>query len=127
LRELALGIGKCVHGNVSRSAIMLIEIEIMGVLEERARERSIEAPYGTAPANWIDLESLLSIKSAIDHPRHQGTRVCCGWCVTSDLRRSDERSPPSGSGSESNEAETLTLRGPYTYTRSPPSGEIFVN
>jgi hypothetical protein len=23
------------------------------------------------PANWIDLESLLAIKSAIDHPRHQ--------------------------------------------------------
>jgi hypothetical protein len=33
--------------------------------------RRIEASYGRAPANWIDLESLLAIKSAIDHPRHQ--------------------------------------------------------
>lgn len=31
----------------------------------------IESPYGRAPAHWIDLESLLRIKSAIDHPRHQ--------------------------------------------------------
>ena len=31
----------------------------------------IEGRYGTAPANWIDLDSLLAIKSAIDHPRHQ--------------------------------------------------------
>jgi hypothetical protein len=33
--------------------------------------RRIESHYGRAPANWIDLESLLTIKSAIDHPRHQ--------------------------------------------------------
>jgi plasmid maintenance system antidote protein VapI len=33
--------------------------------------RRIESHYGTAPANWIDLDSLLKIKSAIDHPRHQ--------------------------------------------------------
>lgn len=33
--------------------------------------RRIESRYGSAPANWIDLESLLAIKSAIDHPRHQ--------------------------------------------------------
>ena len=33
--------------------------------------RRIESRYGAAPANWIDLESLLAIKSAIDHPRHQ--------------------------------------------------------
>ena len=33
--------------------------------------RRIESPYGSAPANWIDLDSLLAIKSAIDHPRHQ--------------------------------------------------------
>jgi len=31
----------------------------------------IESQYGRAPANWIDLDSLLAIKSAIDHPRHQ--------------------------------------------------------
>ncbi len=33
--------------------------------------RRIEGTYGRAPANWIDLDSLLAIKSAIDHPRHQ--------------------------------------------------------
>jgi hypothetical protein len=33
--------------------------------------RRIESHYGSAPANWIDLDSLLAIKSAIDHPRHQ--------------------------------------------------------
>lgn len=33
--------------------------------------RRIVGRYGRAPANWIDLASLLAIKSAIDHPRHQ--------------------------------------------------------
>jgi hypothetical protein len=33
--------------------------------------RRIERKYGRAPANWIDLDSLIAIKSAIDHPRHQ--------------------------------------------------------
>lgn len=36
-----------------------------------AWQRRIVSHYGRAPANWIDLESLLTIKSAIDHPRHQ--------------------------------------------------------
>ena len=36
-----------------------------------AWERRIEGGYGEAPANWIDLESLIAIKSRIDHPRHQ--------------------------------------------------------
>ena len=38
---------------------------------DEAWPRRIERAYGRAPANWIDLESLLRIKSAIDHPRHQ--------------------------------------------------------
>jgi len=33
--------------------------------------KRIMSHYGRAPANWIDLDSLLVIKSAIDHPRHQ--------------------------------------------------------
>lgn len=33
--------------------------------------RRIEHRYGSAPANWIDLDSLIEIKSAIDHPRHR--------------------------------------------------------
>ena len=33
--------------------------------------RRITSHYGRSPANWIDLDSLLAIKTAIDHPRHQ--------------------------------------------------------
>jgi hypothetical protein len=42
-----------------------------GLTFARAWERRIEAPYGSARALWIDLESLLAIKSGIDQPRHQ--------------------------------------------------------
>ena len=31
----------------------------------------IKAPYGSAPANWIDIDALLQIKSHINSPRHQ--------------------------------------------------------
>jgi hypothetical protein len=31
----------------------------------------IEGRYGSAPASWIDLDSLIDIKSRIDHPRHR--------------------------------------------------------
>jgi hypothetical protein len=31
----------------------------------------IEGTYGRARANWIDLDSLIAIKSRIDHPRHR--------------------------------------------------------
>ena len=37
----------------------------------RSWERRIRGRYGDAPANWIDLDSLIAIKSRIDHPRHQ--------------------------------------------------------
>jgi hypothetical protein len=36
-----------------------------------AWERRIEGTYGNAPANWIDLDSLIAIKERIDHPRHR--------------------------------------------------------
>ena len=38
---------------------------------DEAWKRRVQAPYGEAPANWIDLDSLIEIKSAIDHPRHR--------------------------------------------------------
>ena len=38
---------------------------------DEAWPRRIESRYGRAPANWIDLDGLLAIKSAIDLPRHQ--------------------------------------------------------
>jgi len=36
-----------------------------------AWDRRIEGIYGRARAYWIDLDSLIAIKSRIDHPRHQ--------------------------------------------------------
>ena len=36
-----------------------------------AEEWDLDYWQRRTPANWIDLESLLAIKSAIDHPRHQ--------------------------------------------------------
>ena len=34
------------------------------------RRRQVSA-YGSVNASWIDLESLLEVKSSMDHPRHQ--------------------------------------------------------
>lgn len=38
---------------------------------EAAWSRREEGRYGRAKVNWIDLDSLIEIKSKIDHPRHQ--------------------------------------------------------
>ena len=38
---------------------------------EKAWGRRIESHYGRAKANWIDLDDLIAIKSAIAEPRHQ--------------------------------------------------------
>jgi hypothetical protein len=38
---------------------------------DAAWARRIEGPYGRATASWIDLDSLIEIKSRIDHPRHR--------------------------------------------------------
>jgi hypothetical protein len=44
----------------------------MGEMRFRdAWARRIEGVYGDVTAHWIDLDSLLAIKSAIDTPRHQ--------------------------------------------------------
>lgn len=45
--------------------------ETGGVSFEQAWQCRIEGRYGDAKAYWIDLESLIAIKSAIDDPRHQ--------------------------------------------------------
>jgi hypothetical protein len=42
-----------------------------GMRFEDAWARRIEDSYGGVAASWIDLDSLLAIKSAIDTPRHQ--------------------------------------------------------
>ena len=44
---------------------------IVGIDFERAWSRRIRGSYGDAPANWVDLDSLIEIKSRIDHPRHR--------------------------------------------------------
>ena len=44
----------------------VVELDFAAVWGKR-----IEGHYGRARANWIDLDSLIAIKSGIDHPRHQ--------------------------------------------------------
>lgn len=48
-----------------------ILLDMEGFPFARAWDKRIESAYGRAPANWIDLDSLIEIKSAIDHPRHR--------------------------------------------------------
>ncbi len=48
---------------------LLVNMGALGF--ESAWEQRICGRYGTSQANWIDLDSLLAIKSAIDSPRHQ--------------------------------------------------------
>ncbi len=44
---------------------------IVGIDFEPAWRKRIRGAYGEAPANWVDLDSLIEIKSRIDHPRHR--------------------------------------------------------
>ena len=44
---------------------------IKGVRFETAWKKRIRGKYGKAHANWIDLDSLVRIKSRIDRPRHR--------------------------------------------------------
>jgi len=46
-------------------------INVGGVKFETAWKKRIKSNYGIARANWIDIDSLIRIKSRIDHPRHQ--------------------------------------------------------
>jgi hypothetical protein len=38
---------------------------------EDAWQLRVRDRYGAIECNWVDLDTLLAIKSAIDHPRHQ--------------------------------------------------------
>lgn len=38
---------------------------------EEAWEERVDGVYGRATAHWIGLDSLIDIKSRIEHPRHQ--------------------------------------------------------
>jgi len=46
-------------------------VEVGSITFAAAWPKRIEGRYGDSPANWIDLDSLLAIKSAIASPRHQ--------------------------------------------------------
>lgn len=45
--------------------------EVKGARFNTAWKNRIRGKYGKANAHWIDLDSLIRIKSRIDHPRHQ--------------------------------------------------------
>lgn len=45
--------------------------KVKGVRFETAWKKRIRDNYGNIVANWIDLDSLIRVKSQIDHPRHQ--------------------------------------------------------
>lgn len=44
---------------------------IVGIDFGPAWQKRIQGSYGEAPANWVDLDSLIAIKERIDHPRHR--------------------------------------------------------
>jgi hypothetical protein len=55
---------------VPPSRIDLI-LEMPGVRFATAWRKRLRSRYGHAPANWIDLDSLIRAKSRIRQPRHQ--------------------------------------------------------
>ncbi len=46
-------------------------VDVGGLDFESTWEKRLVSRYGTSEANWIDLDSLIEIKRAIDDPRHQ--------------------------------------------------------
>lgn len=46
-------------------------VDVGGLHFDAAWAKRIAGRYGETPANWIDLDTLIEIKSCIDNPRHQ--------------------------------------------------------
>ncbi len=46
-------------------------LKVTGPRFATAWRKRIRSRYGRAPANWIDLDSLIRVKQRIAHPRHQ--------------------------------------------------------
>lgn len=46
-------------------------LRIAGVQFADAWKTRVQGSYGTARANWLDIDTLLRIKSGIDKPKHQ--------------------------------------------------------
>jgi len=62
-------------------------LHVRGVRFSTAWKKRIEARYGKALANWVDLDSLIRIKSKVDTPRHQEDAR-----VLREVRRRQKRS-----------------------------------
>ena len=65
-------------GNLSEILQLGVEPNRVDLLQELGEARFQDAwvrrirdSYGTVECNWIDIDTLLRIKAAIDHPRHQ--------------------------------------------------------
>ena len=69
---------------------------IEGPLFGNAWKRRIIGRYGRAAANWIDLESLIQVKSRIDDPRHR--RDVRDLEAVRELKRRAPRPPTPGRG-----------------------------
>ena len=48
-----------------------LHLRIEGVRFKTAWKKRVQGHYGSAPASWVDIESLIRIKSRIGEPRHQ--------------------------------------------------------
>ena len=46
-------------------------LDLPGVLFDEAWEKRVRSSYGKVSTNWIDIDSLIKVKQAIDVPRHQ--------------------------------------------------------
>ncbi|MGD9782171.1 MAG: hypothetical protein AB7V14_08475 [Kiritimatiellia bacterium] len=73
---------------------ILVDMEPLSFAD--AWEKRLESPYGGSPACWIDIESLLRIKSAIDHPRHQEDARVLRQVLDLRSKIGPEKSPPPG-------------------------------
>ena len=62
---------------------------IDGMDFDDAWEKREEAPYGTVPVNWIDIDSLILMKSRIEVPRHQDDAMVLQ--VVNKLRQSSKQ------------------------------------
>lgn len=61
--------GEVLHLGIAPDRIALLQSAVLLPFAQVWSHR-IVASHGRAPANWIDLESLLLITSGIDHPSH---------------------------------------------------------
>ena len=88
---------------------------IKGVRFSTAWKNRIRGKYGKASANWIDLDSLLRIKSRIDHPRHRDDVR-----VLREVRRRLKGLKPKGSASNDRKQRQRAFDVPFKADRVHP-------